>query len=278
MFFPSALYEYIMEIYRTEIDQLQRRYEVKIVHRSASEGCTYVRFISQGSDSSPEKAKEKFTDKVQKVMDDWCQVMVDSSVVTLTFSDIKERVADRWSNMQVIQGKNKDIILRGPRDELSQVKMFLEKADHKPARPRRNVTISTSNMRTEIEVDSRHMDILKKLKHREISDIEKNYNVKMEEKKKTGSSLVTFKPVNAPPDLSPHASHSFITLLQKTFFNIERKVISVKPEFPEERVSLVQEQLMMAGIDIVMEYSKGSVLLIGDPVDVAFAEEKLHCK
>ncbi|XP_040214283.1 uncharacterized protein LOC120944314 [Rana temporaria] len=191
-------------------------------------------------------------------------------------------------------------------DQLSQVKTFLEKADHKPAdhkpadhkpsdhkpadhkpsdykpsdhkpaRPPRPVTISTSNMKTEIEVDTRHMDILKKLKHREISDIEKKYNVMIEENKKNVSSLVTFRSLNAPPDLSPHASHSFITLLQKTFFNIERKEISVKPEFTEERVSLVQKQLMMAGIDIVMEYSKGTLLLIGDPVHVAFAEEKLN--
>ncbi|PIO16605.1 hypothetical protein AB205_0197590, partial [Aquarana catesbeiana] len=283
--FPSALYEYIMEIYRTEIDKLERRYQVKIVHRSTPEGSTYVRFIPQGSESSPEKAKEKFTDKVQKVMDDWTQVIVDSSVVTLTISDINDRVKGQWNNTLVIQGENKDIILRGPRDELSQVKTFLEKgdhkpadhkpADHKPARPRRDVNISTSNMKMELEVDARHMDILKKLKHREISDIEKKFNVKMEEKKKNVSSLVTFRTMNAPPDLSPHASHSFITLLQKTFFNIERKEISVKPEFPEERVSLVQEQLMMSGIDIVMEYSKGTVLLIGHPVHVAFAEEKL---
>ncbi|XP_073490637.1 E3 ubiquitin-protein ligase DTX3L-like isoform X2 [Aquarana catesbeiana] len=284
--FPSALYEYIIEIYRTEIDQLEEKYRVRIDHRAIPEGSTYVRFIPQGSESSPEKAKEKFTDKVQKVMDDWTQVIVDPSVVTLTFSDIKERVADRWSKIQVIKEKNMGIILRGPKDELPQVKTFLEKADHKPAdhkpadhkpaRPPRAVTISTSNMRTEIEVDVRHMDILKKLKLREISDIEKKYNVKMEENMKKGSLCITFRTMNAPPDLSPHASHSFITLLQKTFFNIKRKEISVRPEIKKEDANMLQEQLMMAGIDIVMEYSKDTVLLIGHPVHVAFAEEKLN--
>ncbi|XP_040214273.1 E3 ubiquitin-protein ligase DTX3L-like isoform X2 [Rana temporaria] len=293
---PSALYEYIMEIYRTEMDDLQRTNGVRIDHHSTPEGSTYVRFISQGSGSSPEKAKERFTDKVQKVTGDWSQETVNSSVVPLTISDIKERVKAWWSNTLVIQGENKDIVLRGPGDELSQVKTFLETtdhkpsdhkpsdyktsdhkpSDHKPARPPRPVTISTSNMKTEIEVDARHMDILRKLKYRQISDIEKKYNVKMEENKKNVSSLVTFRSLNAPPDLSPHASHSFITLLQKTFFNIERKEISVKPEFTEERVSLVQKQLMMAGIDIVMEYSKGTLLLIGHPVHVALAEEKLN--
>ncbi|XP_077305891.1 E3 ubiquitin-protein ligase DTX3L-like isoform X2 [Lithobates pipiens] len=283
---PSALYEYIMEIHRTEMDQIERSFGVKISHRSAPDGSTSVRFVPQGPESSPEKAKETFTDKVQKVTADWSQVDMDPSVVPLTFSDIKERVADRWRNTLVIRGENKGIILRGPRDELSQVKKFLEKADHKStdhkstdhksARPRRSVKISTGNMRTEMEVDARHMDILKKLKLKEISDIEKKYNVHIEENRKNGSSLVTFKSVNAPPDLSAHASHSFITLLQKTFFNIQKKIISVKPELQDGDFAIVQEKLMMGGIAVVMEYSKGTVILIGHPVHVAFAEEKLN--
>ncbi|XP_040214278.1 E3 ubiquitin-protein ligase DTX3L-like [Rana temporaria] len=42
-------------------------------------------------------------------------------------------------------------------------------------------------MGAEIRVDTTHMDILRKLKLRQISDIEKKYNVKMEERKLNGS-------------------------------------------------------------------------------------------
>ncbi|XP_018430093.1 PREDICTED: E3 ubiquitin-protein ligase DTX3L-like [Nanorana parkeri] len=273
--FPSALYEYIMEIYRTEVDVIERRHGVKIDHRSSPGGNTVVSFIPLGPDSSPEKAREIYTDKLQKVMGDWSQERVDPSGVPLTFSDIKQRVKDRWRKILVLQEGNTDIILRGPRDELSQAIQFLKKDDYKPARPRRAPTISSGDIRTEIPVDVRHMDILKKLKSREISDIERKYNVKMDEVKKNGGVLVTFRAIDATPDLSPHASYSFTTLLQKTFFNIEKKLISVKPEFQEERVSVLQEELMMRGVDIVMEYSSGSVLLIGHPVHVAFAAGEL---
>ncbi|KAM5151897.1 uncharacterized protein ACMZJ9_010181 [Mantella aurantiaca] len=274
--FSSALYEYIMEIYKTEVDKIERKYKVKIVELSSQKGSTYVRFVPQGSDSSTEKAKESFTDTVQKVMGDWSQEKVDFSVVPMTFSEIKQRVRERWSNILVIQERDTGIILRGPKDELSQAKRILEKGDDKPPRTRRAVTISSTDILTEIPVDARHLDILRKLKNREISDIEQKYNVKMEERRKNGSVLITFRAINATPDLSPHASHSFITLLQKTFFNIEKKVIEVKPEFQDERIGVLQEQLMVEGIDIVMEYSKGTVLLIGHPINVAFVEEKLN--
>nr|DBA19534.1 TPA: hypothetical protein GDO54_015354 [Pyxicephalus adspersus] len=270
---PSALYEYIMEIYRAEIDNIERRYNVTIGVNSTSEGSTYVRFTSQDrSKSSPEKAKKTFTDKVQKVTGDWSQEMVDLSVVPLTLSEIKQQVKDRWSNILVLQEGDKYLILRGPRDELSQVKTFLEKGDYKSARC--PVTISSRDLKTEILVDPRHMEILKKLKYREIGEIEQKNDVNIEEQRKNGSILVTFRALNAPPDLSPHASHSFITLLQKTFFNIEKKVISINPDFMDN-ISILQEDLKMRGVDIVMEYSRGSVVLIGHPINVAFAAEKL---
>ncbi|XP_068102378.1 E3 ubiquitin-protein ligase DTX3L-like isoform X2 [Hyperolius riggenbachi] len=302
----SEICDYVMEIYHTEVADMKKQYKVKIVPQATTEGWMYIKFIPQGPGSSVEAAKERFTEKVQTTMNDWCQETVDSSSVLLPFSDIKQCLISQFSNILVIQ-EGKKIILRGPKEELVQAKKCLEKGQYEPAHPPRPepthpprpepthpprpepthpprpepahpprpVSISTRDMKTEIPVDARHLDMLKKLKHQEICDIEKKYNVMLAEKKEKNGINITFTPLNGSPDLSPHAAHSFITLLQETFFNIKQKVIPVKSDFSQDQVSVLEEQLNLGGINVIMEYSRGSVVILGQPSHVAFAEEIL---
>ncbi|XP_068102385.1 E3 ubiquitin-protein ligase DTX3L-like [Hyperolius riggenbachi] len=294
---PTALCDYVMEVYQMKVQDMEGRYKVKLVPEPREDGTTYIKFIPQGPGSSVEAAKERFTEKVQTTMNDWCQETVDSSSALLPFSDIKQCLRSQFSNLLVIE-EGKKIILRGPKEELFQAKKCLEKGQYEPAHPPRPepahpprpepahpprpepahpprpVSISNRDMKTEIPVDARHLDILRKLKHQEICDIEKKYNVMLAEKKEK-NGIITFRPVNGSPDLSPHAAHSFITLLQKTFFNIKQKVISVKSDVSQDQVSVLEEQLKMGGVNVIMIYSTGSVAIIGHTSHIAFAEEML---
>ncbi|XP_068102384.1 E3 ubiquitin-protein ligase DTX3L-like [Hyperolius riggenbachi] len=277
---PTALCDYVMEVYQMKVQDMEGQYKVKLVPEPREDGTTYIKFIPQGPGSSVEAAKERFTEKVQTTMTDWSMETVDSSSALLPFSDIKQCLRSQFSNLLVIQ-EGKKIILRGPKEESVQAKKCLEKGQYEPtypprsepAHPPRPVSISNRDMKTEIPVDARHLDILRKLKHQEICDIEKKYNVMLAEKKEKNGINITFTPVNGSPDLSPHAAHSFITLLQETFFNIKQKVIPVKSDVSQ--VSVLEEQLHLGGINVIMEYSKGSVVILGQPSHVAFAEEIL---
>ncbi|XP_075037343.1 E3 ubiquitin-protein ligase DTX3L isoform X2 [Mixophyes fleayi] len=270
---PEALYKYFQEIYPEEAKNIETQCKVRISHVNTSQESAFIKFYSLGSDSAVDHAKQRFTTKIQKITSDWGQKEVSLSGIKVLPQDMKQFIKERYSKILVIEDGDK-IVLRGPEYELSKAVELLEKGEVKPVLPRRVVTISSRD-ETEVLVDVGHMDILQKLKYREIRDIEQKYNVKMEERSKGRSVCVTFRALNGSPDLGPYACHSFISLLQKTITNIEKKIITVKPELKEGILGPFHKELQSGGVDIILEYSKGSVALIGSPIHVAFAGEKL---
>ncbi|XP_063788869.1 E3 ubiquitin-protein ligase DTX3L isoform X2 [Pseudophryne corroboree] len=263
---PVALYQYFQEIYPEEVKAIETQYKVNITHVDTSEGSSFIGF--SGSDFSIDHAKHVFTTKIQRITSDWEQKEVALSGIKAPSQDLKQLIKEQCRKTLLIEEREK-IILRGPGNELSKAVELLEKGE-----PRRGVTISSRD-EAEVLVDMKHMAFLQKLKHKELKDIEQKYSVKMDEKIKGGSVYVTFRALNGAPDLGPYARHSFITLLQKTITNIEKKMISVGADLQEEIILSCHKELQTRGIDVILECSKGSVVLFGSPIHVALAAEKL---
>ncbi|KAM4698183.1 LOW QUALITY PROTEIN: E3 ubiquitin-protein ligase DTX3L-like [Rhinophrynus dorsalis] len=226
-----------------------------------------------GPDSRIEKAGQCFTDKVQRITLDWSQEIVNLSQPKVSSTDdIKQSVREHCSKTLVIV-KEDQVILRGPKHELSQAKRLVEDLINSAA-PQRSVNIITHGMMGEIPVDGRHLDILKQLRFRDINEIEQKYGVKMEEKPIDKKNVqVKFRAADGPPDLGVHACHTFLTLLHTTLTNTIRSDIKVKPGFQDTHLGLLHERLKLKDTKIIVKNENNSVILIGSPNSVLSAKK-----
>ncbi|XP_075466042.1 E3 ubiquitin-protein ligase DTX3L [Ascaphus truei] len=275
MYVSSALYDYFNEIYTHEVDQIKHQCNVDIESFEIAQGSTGINLIPLKENSCIEKAKQLITDTIRRITSDWTQKVV-TLPQTIPAKEIKQRVKARFSKT-LVRVEGDKVTLQGPEGELSQAKTFLEEGQISSAVPQRAVMISAPGLKVSVAMDARHLDILKKLKSREIKEIEQKYAVTVEEGRAEAANVqVTFRASDGPPDLRVHASRSFLSLLQKTITNIDKKSINVGQGFQEARLALFNEKLKMEDIEIMIEYSKGSLVLIGSPNQVLAAENILN--
>ncbi|MEE6518536.1 hypothetical protein FKM82_029603, partial [Ascaphus truei] len=232
MYVSSALYDYFNEIYTHEVDQIKHQCNVDIESFEIAQGSTGINLIPLKENSCIEKAKQLITDTIQRITSDWTQKVV-TLPQTIPAKEIKQRVKARFSKT-LVRVEGDKVTLQGPERELSQAKTFLEEGQISSAVPQRAVTISAPGLKVSVAMDARHLDILKKLKSREIKEIEQKYAVTVEEGRAEAANVqVTFRASDGPPDLRVHASRSFLSLLQKTITNIDKKSINVGQGFQE---------------------------------------------
>ncbi|XP_075685117.1 E3 ubiquitin-protein ligase DTX3L-like [Rhinoderma darwinii] len=270
----SALYEYIAEIYKEEMEKMQKRCNVQIVEVRKSVDNSVIKLKPLGLNSLMEQAKKMFIDKVQAVTKDWSQKEAPLSAMTASLEATKLYMKEHHKTL-VLEERGR-LVLRGPERELTLAVEALQKGACRSPLSRRVITISSKDTRSEVLVDAKHMDILKKLKSREIEELQQKYRVRMDEESKDRNVSVTFKAVKGVPDLGPHACHRFTSLLQETIMNLQSKNINGNLEIEEERVAQFSRKLQRGGIDVIVERDRGSVTLIASSILVDFAEEKLQ--
>ncbi|XP_073408005.1 E3 ubiquitin-protein ligase DTX3L [Dendrobates tinctorius] len=269
----TPLYEYITEIYKEELTKMETRYKVEVTEGKKSENTSYIKLNPLAPDSSVDRAKQIFIEKIQAVTKDWSQKEVPISAMKAPLEDTKHYMKEHHKTLVLVDGDR--LILRGPERELSLAVGALHKVEGRSRHPRRGITISSRDTRSEVIVDARHMDILKKLKSREMEELQQKYGVMMDEEGKDKNVRVTFRVTSGAPDLRAHACHSFTSLLQSTIMNLQRKTIHGNLENGEQ-LEQFRTELQKAGLDVILEQDNGSVTLIASPVLLEFAEEKLR--
>ncbi|XP_069840938.1 E3 ubiquitin-protein ligase DTX3L-like [Dendropsophus ebraccatus] len=270
----TDLYNYIADIYKEDLARIRNRYNVEVTEVKKSKGTTYIRLNPLGPDASVDWAMQTFIDKVQAVTKDWKQKEAPRSAMKGSLEDTKRYMKEHHKTVVIVDGDR--LILRGPERELSQALEALQRGEGKSDLPHRIVTISPMAKRSEVLVDTRHMDILKRLKCREMKALQQKFRVRMDEESKGGNVNVTFKAVNGAPDLGAHACHCFTNLLQSTIMNLQRRTISGNLEINKNRLSQFTTKLQEGGIDVILEHDKGSLILVASPLLVDFAEERLR--
>ncbi|XP_044130439.1 E3 ubiquitin-protein ligase DTX3L [Bufo gargarizans] len=268
----TALYEYFAEIYREEVAMIENRFNVKVTEVRRSKDATYIKLKPLGPNASVVKAKQIFINKVQAVAKDWSQKEAPISAMKASLEDTKQYMKEHHKTLIIVDGGR--IILQGPERELVLAVQALQTEKSRP--PRRVITISSKDTKSEVLVDVRHMDILKKLKSREIEELQQKYRVRMDEEGKDRNVSVTFTAMSGAPDLGAHACHSFTSLLQSTIMNLQRKTINGTLGIGEEALAQFSSRLRKGGVDVILEHEKGSITLIAPPILLDFAEEKLR--
>ncbi|CAH2304960.1 E3 ubiquitin- ligase DTX3L [Pelobates cultripes] len=105
------------------------------------------------------------------------------------------------------------------------------------------MTILHNDTAANLKVNARHLNIVTKLKHGEMKEIEEKYNVRIEESAVGTDIQLKFRAMNGLPDLGPHASQMFLSLLQRTITNTTRKDISVTPGTEDRHSSVFAKSL-----------------------------------
>ncbi|KAG9469305.1 hypothetical protein GDO78_020876 [Eleutherodactylus coqui] len=270
----SPLYEYIAEIYKDEVTKIESQCKVKVTEVRKSNGKTYIKLQPSGPNAFVERAKQMFINRVQDVTKDWSQKEMPISAMKAPLEVTKSYMKDHHKTLVIVD--NGLLILRGPERELPLAAEALQKGEGRYLLPQRVLTISSKDMKSEVLVDARHMDILKKLKSKEIEALLQKYRVRMDEQGKDGNVIVAFRALNEAPDLAGNACHNFTDLLQSTIMSLTRKTINVNVEDGAKRLAEFSASLQKGGVDIILEPGQGSVTLIGSPILVDFVEEKLR--
>ncbi|XP_063284765.1 E3 ubiquitin-protein ligase DTX3L [Pelobates fuscus] len=243
MFLSTQLYEYFRVIYSEEIERIKHVCKVDFKHKHEPNNNTSLIFEPRGSDSDTEKAKQQFTDIIQKITSDWAQKEVNLSPQRIPgVKDIERCVREHFSKTFVIVDEKK-VVLRGPEKEILDAKRFVEEGHINSTLSPRSMTILHNDTAANLKVNARHLNIIKKLKHREIQEIKEKYNVRIEESPVGADIQLKFRTVNGLPDLGPHASQMFLSLLQRTITNTTRKDISVTPGMEDRHSSVFAKSL-----------------------------------
>lgn len=266
-----TLYEYITEIYKEEVEKIERQHNVKLIEVRRSGATAYIKLKPLGPEASVEPATEKFINRVQAVTKDWSQKKAPLSSMMAGLEDTKRYMKEHHKTLVLKEGD--DLILLGPERELTRAVEALQRGEVRSLPPRRVITITPT--RNEVIVDPRHMDILKTLKSRELEELQQKFSVRMEEESKDRNVSVTFKAVNGALDLGAHASHRFTSLLHATITSLQRRTISANLGNGEP-LAQFNQKLRESGVDAIVEADRGSVTIIASPVLLDFTEEKLR--
>ncbi|CAN2389075.1 hypothetical protein PRIEUP_LOCUS17194 [Pristimantis euphronides] len=270
----STLYDYFVEICKEEVTKIESRFGVKLTEVKRSKGTSYVKLKPLGQNSLAEQAKQVFITQIQAITKVWSQKEAPISDMKCPLETTKQYMKEHHKTLVIKEGDR--LLFLGPERELTLAVKALPKVESRSPLPRRAITITPKDTKSEVMVDARHMDILKKLKSRELQELQEKYKVKMEEEDKDKNVSVTFRAVNGAFDLGAQACYSFTILLQSTVINLQRKTINVDLQNGAERLAEFSAKMQKSGVDVILEHDRGSVTLIASPVLVDFAEEKLR--
>ncbi|KAM3917001.1 E3 ubiquitin-protein ligase DTX3L, partial [Leptodactylus fuscus] len=270
----TPLYEYIAEIYKEEVRKLEEQCNVQVMEVRRANGTSYIRLKPLGPGAALEQATKKFIDKAQAITKDWSQKEAPRSSMKAPLEDTKLYLKEHHKTLLIVDGDR--LILRGPERELSLAVEALQKVESRSQTPRKVVSISSKDTSSEVLVDARHLDILKKLKSREVKELQQKYNVRMEEASKDKKVSVTFRGMSGAPDLGAHACYSFTNLLHGTIMNLQRKTIKGNLELDAQKLAQFSAKLQEGGVEVIVEHDQGAITLITFPVLMGFVEGKLR--
>ncbi|XP_056390984.1 E3 ubiquitin-protein ligase DTX3L isoform X2 [Hyla sarda] len=271
----TDLYDHFADIYREDLTQIRNRYNVEVIEVRKSKDITYIKINPLKQGASVERAKQIFIDKIQAVTKDWQQKEAPRSAMKGSLEDTRRYMKEHHKTSVIVNGDL--LILRGPERELTSAVEALQRGEGRSLLPRKVITITSMDNRSEVIVDTRHVDILRRLKFRELEELQQKFGVRMDEDQKGSKDsnvTVRFRAMNGSPDLGAHACHSFTSLLQSTIMNLQRRTL--RGNFDEDKLAEFHKKLQKDGLEVTLDCDKSSVTLIASPILLDVAEDNLR--
>ncbi|NXP04643.1 DTX3L ligase, partial [Thinocorus orbignyianus] len=273
----SGLYEYFNHTCKEQIKVVQERFGVCIRSKDLYDGTTSVRFTSDRSAASIQGAQEFFITTFQKRVGD----LKEEKIPVRNSSTLSETIIKlnaRFSNLLAKEEGNR-LLLRGPASEILAAKTFLEE-EGENSRTEKNMKVSSElyGHKNGVEVDASMFKLLETTLSKEIEDIKDKFDTVIEKKDSPCGQkvFIIFRPRIKAPDMSSHATESFINALQNAFAMLREKVISRKlSEDQKKRLNTLLNGKVLEDLHVKLQKKEDKLLFTGLPKHLAAAEKHI---
>lgn len=273
---PSAIYEYFCHACKEQIQEMHKRFGVRIKSKDCYNGSTSISFLSDTSPTSIQRAIDFFTSAFQKVAQDVTQEGIPVAN-TYQLNQTIMKLNAKFTNLLIIQEDNQ-LLLRGPRNEILAAKKFLaeEKESNQDEKDTKISELTT--YRNRIEVDASVFKLLEPVLRKEIENIEENFNVVIEKIGSSGSQkmLLVFKPRNKTSDMLSHSIECFINGFQNALAMLREKLIVWRlPEHQKRKLNMLLDEKQLESLYVKLKEKEDKLILCGLPNHLRAAEREI---
>ncbi|XP_008937491.1 PREDICTED: E3 ubiquitin-protein ligase DTX3L, partial [Merops nubicus] len=274
---PSALYEYFSHACKEQIQVLHQRFGVRIRSEDHSSGNTSICFTADKSPASIQEANDFFIRVFQKSVENLKQEKIPLAK-SYTLNETIMKLNTRFSNL-LAKEEEKQLLLRGPATEILAAKKFLAEEGEK-SQAEKNVKISSElyKYRNGIAVDASVFKLLETILSKEIEDIKDKFDTIIEKKDSScgQNMLIIFRPRIETPDMSSHATESFISAFQSAFAMLRETLISSKlSEDQKKRLNMLLSGKQLEDLHVKLKKKKDKFILSGLPNHLSAAEKHI---
>ncbi|KAJ1175764.1 hypothetical protein NDU88_001050 [Pleurodeles waltl] len=270
----SAQYEYFNHVCLRKIEELKQRFCIRIDCSDNSDGTISLHFIALRDGCQVEKAYQSYVSLFQKVIEDWSQEVIelpDQSRV----GDIAKILNEKYKRILTKKTTN-SLILRGPKQELMEVKKQLKYIKKEQVASPVALAIQTHRRTNGIEVDFNQLQLCRELIEKDIKEIEQKYLVSKQLRNTKGLKVnIIFTP-KADLDLSKHAYEHFIVAFQRAVSNLIKKIINLKDFHPSGKLRSIIDSLTNQFCDVSFQMVDETLSISGLPSRVMDAEKHLN--
>uniref|UniRef100_A0A8D0CBB0 E3 ubiquitin-protein ligase n=1 Tax=Salvator merianae TaxID=96440 RepID=A0A8D0CBB0_SALMN len=275
---PSAIFEYFSQVCKEQMDDLEKKFSVKVTSKECGNGYTSVQFVSEESPSLTEKAQQTFVTAFQKVAANVTQEKI-------SFTDRAEHskaleMVTQWNKGEknqdkkvLIKPEGMALILRGPAKAISAAKEHIQKKEVENLTKKPKV----HSLKSGFEVDVDVYEFVEPALMEEIQIIKKMYFTVFEKKPclKSNKFRIFFKPERtAYTDMSSEAYERFIRVYQKILTEPKEKLIPLSLD-QKLKIDMFFQQLTVENPKTKMEKKKEGLLLSGLPEPVCSTEKHI---
>ncbi|NXC68083.1 DTX3L ligase, partial [Anhinga anhinga] len=273
----SPLYEYFSYTCKEQIETLREHFGVCIRTEDCSNGITLVRFTSDKSPASIQRANEYFIKTFQKSVQDLKQEKIPITN-SYTLNETIMKLNARFSNLLAKEERN-ELLLRGSASQILAAKKFLAEESEK-SQAEKNMKISSElyEYRNGIEVDASAFKLLETILSEEMEDIKDKFETVIEKKDSSYGQkiLIIFRPKFKTCDLSSHAAESFINAFQNASAMLKEKLISSKlSENQKKRLNMLLNGKQLEDLHVKLRKKEDKFILSGLPNHLYAAEKHI---
>lgn len=270
----SAQYEYFNHVYRKEIEELKQRFRIRIDCSDNSDGMSSLHFIAVHDGGQVEKARQSYVYLFQKKMADWSQKVIELPDRN-RLDDVAKMLNEKYKRILTKKTTN-SLILRGPKQELLEVKKCLKYMQKEQVVKPVHLAIQTHKRTNGVEVDLNQLQLCHDLIEKDIKEIEQKYLVSKQSRNSHGPKVnIIFTPIIEDLDLSEHAYEHFIYAFQRAASNVSKKIINLKGREPGKLSSLI-DFLANRFCDVSFQKVDETLILTGLLPRVMDAEKELN--
>ncbi|RLW04694.1 hypothetical protein DV515_00005654 [Chloebia gouldiae] len=272
----TTLYEYFSHTRKEKIEELQKRFGARIGIKGHEEDNTLIYISSDQSPASLQAASDSFIRTFQKATENLTEEIVPITN-SYTLEETVMKLNEKFRNLLAKEEGNK-LLLRGPRSEILAAQKFLaEEGENSQAEKNMKISSAWYKYRSGVEVDASVFKLLEAVLSKEIENINGKFDTLVKIKENSyGQKVIIFRPKSKTPDMSSHATESFISEFQSASAMLREKIINVKlSEDQKKTLNVLLNTKKFEDLNVELKKNEDKLIIRGLPDHLYAAEENI---